>query len=179
MDLLFDTTATGFSPTNARACATASRLAYSKPPDVTGQATDTQVIVRDCDNAIVVAFRGTAEVRDFITDAEAWRQNIQDCQVHHGFYRALVSVHDELTAHLAQLPPRPIFITGHSLGGALAMLFAFRLVLPPFPIHGVYTFGQPRVGNRNFANLYDRVQPANTFRFVNEQDIVPRVPGVL
>ncbi|MDB6112030.1 MAG: lipase class 3 [Pedosphaera sp.] len=179
MDLTFDTAATGFSPANARACAAASRLAYSEPPDVTGRQTDTQAIVRDCGNAIVVAFRGTTNVRDFITDAEAWRRNIEDCQIHSGFYRALVSINDELTAHIAGLPPRPLFITGHSLGGALAILFAFRLVLPPFPIHGVYTFGQPRVGNRNFAELYDRFQPANTFRFVNEQDIVPRVPGAL
>ena len=141
-------------------------------------ATDTQAIVRDCGNAIVVAFRGTTNVRDFITDAEAWRRNIEDCQIHYGFYRALVSINDELTAHLAALPARPLFITGHSLGGALALLFAFRLVLPPFPIHGVYTFGQPRVGNRNFAALYDRFQPP-TPSASSTSRTSSRIPGVL
>ncbi len=43
----------------------------------------------------------------------------------------------------------------------------------------VYTFGQPRVGDRNFARLYNRFHGKQTFRVVNDQDIVPRVPGVL
>jgi len=73
----------------------------------------------------------------------------------------------------------PIFVTGHSKGGGEAIDFALELQRQKFPIAGVYTFGQPRVGNRAFANLYDETLYEETFRVVNQNDIVPRVPGVL
>jgi triacylglycerol lipase len=178
MDLSFDITAPGFSIPNARACAALSRLAYDEA-DITGLLTDTQVIVRDLGKVIAVAFRGTSSPRDFITDAEAWRKTVLYCQIHAGFYDALVNVNLQVTARILELPDKPLIITGHSLGGALAMLFAFRWFDPARTIHSVYTFGQPRVGNSSFVNLYDRTHRAHTFRFVNQEDIVPRVPGVL
>jgi triacylglycerol lipase len=44
------------------------------------------------------------------------------------------------------------------------------------PVSGLYTYGQPRVGDFEFASRFDQGFGANTFRFVNYQDIVPRVP---
>ncbi|GEM_PF-1465826 len=73
----------------------------------------------------------------------------------------------------------PIFVTGHSKGGGEAIDFALELQRLKFPIGGVYTFGQPRVGDRAFANLYNETLYEETFRVVNQNDIVPRVPGVL
>jgi hypothetical protein len=66
------------------------------------------------------------------------------------------------------------------LGGALAELCAARASFDPaitsIPIQGVYTFGQPRVGDDAFATLLDAKLGARIFRFVNDRDIVPRVP---
>jgi hypothetical protein len=88
-------------------------------------------------------------------------------------------------------------ITGHSLGGALAVLCAHILQAEGWTVHSVYTFGQPRVGDRAFAAAYNGLKAgqasslsfetdrpdacptlgSQTFRLVNENDIVPRLPG--
>ena len=66
--------------------------------------------------------------------------------------------------------PLPLFITGHSLGGALALL-ATKLVAPN--VNGAcYTFGAPRIGNYE----YFRFLKTPVYRIVNSSDIVPRVP---
>ena len=44
------------------------------------------------------------------------------------------------------------------------------------PVGGVYTFGQPRIGLHNFCGAYDRLLAGKTFRFINREDLVPRVP---
>ena len=44
------------------------------------------------------------------------------------------------------------------------------------PVGGVYTFGQPRIGLHNFCGAYDHLLGKKTFRFINRQDLVPRVP---
>jgi hypothetical protein len=68
-------------------------------------------------------------------------------------------------------------MTGHSLGGALAELCAAQaLFVSRIPVQGVYTFGQPRVGTKDFADAVHARLGSGIFRFVNDRDIVPRVP---
>lgn len=69
-------------------------------------------------------------------------------------------------------------ITGHSLGGALAILTAFQMSLKygPAMIAGVYTFGAPKVGMTNFATLYNTMLKTKTFRIENLHDEVPTHP---
>jgi triacylglycerol lipase len=124
-------------------------------------------------------------IEDFLLDGEAWRRSIGDgMSAHAGFYDAIISVSHELI-DWARLAPRDaqgqkrFVVTGHSLGGALAMLGAKILAGAGFEVQAVYTFGQPRVGDREFARVYDERLGERTFRFVNEEDIVPRVPGWL
>ncbi len=89
------------------------------------------------------------------------------------------SVREELLAlmrRLLQLRPRKLRVTGHSLGGALATLFAFdaatQLCLPRDV--SVSTFGSPRVGNGVFAKMFhDHVKCA--WRLANQFDGVTRV----
>ncbi|KPA80489.1 hypothetical protein ABB37_04707 [Leptomonas pyrrhocoris] len=70
-----------------------------------------------------------------------------------------------------------IYVTGHSLGGALACLCAYSLrrmlllIQYPEPDVAVYTFGQPRIGNSVFKQHYNHAVP-RTFRVVNESDVV-------
>lgn len=172
-------TAEGLSLVNAYACAMASRLAYTEIPTLTG-ARDTQVSITDCDGALVIAFRGTQEVRDFLTDAQCWREDLlEGGEVHNGFYESLQTVIGEVAERASKHGVRAVFITGHSLGGALAMLCAEWFAHHLIPVHSIYTFGQPRVGDGTFASEYNSLLLERTFRFVHEEDVVPRVPGVL
>lgn len=50
------------------------------------------------------------------------------------------------------------------------------LFVSKIPVQGVYTFGQPRVGNNDFAAAVHAKLGSGIFRFVNDRDIVPRVP---
>ena len=143
-------------------------------------------VVPDEPSYIVVAFRGTEKkVEDWLTDARAIPKVQGDTKVHTGFLEAFTvksdsegkTVIDRLQAILT-LPdtqdengdPLPLFITGHSLGGALALL-ATKLVVPN--INGAcYTFGAPRIANYAY---FERVKTP-VYRIVNSSDVVPRVP---
>ena len=78
-------------------------------------------------------------------------------------------------------PKAQVFITGHSLGGALAALYSTMLfyngeVAITRKLASVYTFGQPRVGDQTFANYGNLHLDNRYFRVVYCNDIVPRVP---
>ncbi len=74
--------------------------------------------------------------------------------------------------------PRPIWITGHSLGAALATLACARLEMEEeLEVQGLYTYGSPRVGDREFARAFEQACPGRAFRFVHNNDVVTRVPA--
>lgn len=147
-------------------------------------ADETEALVADTDKFVVVAFRGTTSRRDVRTDLQS-RFNVKRIQiegrkvtvsVHSGFYAAFAKVEDQLRAYLAATKPeKPIYLTGHSLGGALALVASAALGSDPAlgdRVAAVYTFGAPRVGPRNF----DEIVKAPHYRVVNSGDIVPLVP---
>ena len=135
---------------------------------------------------LVLAFRGTEKkVSDWLTDARCVPAVQGEARVHTGFLEAFTATRDdtgrtvkEVVEDVLARPdarddagrPLPLFITGHSLGGALALL-ATRLVAPD--VNGAcYTFGAPRVGNYE----YFRFVRTPVYRVVNSADVVPRVP---
>jgi hypothetical protein len=74
---------------------------------------------------------------------------------------------------------RTLWITGHSLGGALAVLAGGACAYDPdtlLPVNGLYTFGQPRIGLHDFCNNIEIKFGRVYYRFVNDRDLVPRVP---
>ena len=66
-------------------------------------------------------------------------------------------------------------MTGHSLGGALAVIAAAELQSRYNSVYSLYTFGQPRVGNDKFGQFMTGYIPL-TFRIVHYADEVPHVP---
>jgi hypothetical protein len=82
-----------------------------------------------------------------------------------------------LTSLLGSAPSQPtLYITGHSLGGAMATMVALYLAAQSWsntPSFAVYTFAAPTAGLQAFADLYDSTFPANSFRYYNVWDIVP------
>ncbi len=93
--------------------------------------------------------------------------------------------YDEITKKVAEIihdnPDAKVFITGHSLGGALATLYGAMLFYNAEheitdKLAAIYTFGQPRVGDKEFAKYGETHLKDHYFRVVYCNDIVPRVP---
>jgi triacylglycerol lipase len=193
--LSFDPNASGFSVANWLACAEASCLAYETPmaiEDRLKRAGFEQVTMLSSElgtggfvassqeqGVTVVSFRGTqpTSYRDIRTDLEVRMVGGDDDghgpKVHMGFSRSLASV-ASLLREATRDWSKALFVTGHSLGGALAMLYADSC--ESHPPKSVYTFGQPRCGNGQFALQYDARLGERTFRLRNKADIVPHLP---
>ena len=97
-------------------------------------------------------------------------------RVHRGFKREV----DDLWPRLEQAlvnNTRTLWFTGHSLGGAMAAICAGRCVLSHIRSNprALFTFGAPRVGNRRYVNYVE----FEAYRWVNNNDIVPRLPPAL
>ena len=139
--------------------------------------------------ANIIAFRGTQ------TQLEWWR-NLQATQkkyfdpttgkqygkVHQGYLKI---VRDEIGSKLIDTVRQldttiPCYITGHSLGGAVATLSAMEIALQVPEIREqiqLYTYAAPRIGDRTFAQEHSKLIP-NSYRIVNLSDSVPLVPPI-
>jgi len=190
----FSPYAPGYNPLNAIWCAKAAQLAYANHAIIQATArewefdqwtfvdvSDTQAFMLASNDLILLAFRGTepACLRDWMTDAEIIQ--VPGCGrglVHHGFLQALNHSWDEISAKLKQFcsSSQPLIVTGHSLGAALATLAVAKLRETGQPVSGLYTFGSPRVGDQTFADWFNQDFKSRAFRFVNNNDLVTRVP---
>lgn len=165
---------------------------------------ETQGIIFRVGQQIILAFRGTQELRDWRTNVKMKlrkfasksklatldteiigtlkpAQIFQDnASVHRGFQNAWDSVAPQVFEHVLRWrrvdPTSKLWITGHSLGGALATVAAAALQDQGVVVDGLYTFGQPRVGDWSFQRQFNKVLGDRTFRYVNNNDIVPEVP---
>ena len=152
----------------------------------------TQCYAASNDDFLILVFRGTeiwarqgetnflkimeAIFSDVITDSnivlDDWGHG---GRVHRGFKKALDEVWEGESGLFTYLKSkakagRSLWFTGHSLGAALATL-AWKRYSRHGNVHGLYTFGSPRVGDRDFGKGLQL-----TYRFVNNKDIVTKVP---
>jgi len=174
----------------ARECAAHAKATYGHAEDpatiaIHDDPTDTRVHITDLGSYVIVAVKGTDSLREWLLDAEAWMRPLylhQDefGRVHSGFYEAYQAVADRVDAALVKIG-KPVIFTGHSLGGAIAVLLAhlYTRVNDATTLKGVYTFGQPRVGDGQFSSNCKANFGSRHFRFVDELDIVTRLPGLL
>jgi len=134
----------------------------------------TQGYIISNDNLCLITFRGTE------TGDGDWWDNLNLFTVdrpygyvHLGFYDAYQRIQDSLVQGLGMLAPagKPVWITGHSLGGAITTIAAAELK-DEFSIGGAYTFGQPRVGFQKLERFISQNYKGRYHRFVNRQDPV-------
>ena len=150
--------------------------------------TDTQSFVFRKKNLIVLVFRGSQQLKDWQTNFNLqlipFKLQVSQAtaspagKVHRGFFEAWASVELDVVEQLQQwrTPDTKLFVTGHSLGGALAALAAVSLQAQGLHVDGLYTFGQPRVGDWEFVNKLNSGLRYRSFRFVNNNDAVPLIP---
>ncbi|KAM7183476.1 Alpha/Beta hydrolase fold [Rhypophila sp. PSN 637] len=134
---------------------------------------------------IVVSFRGSISVRNWITDASFTQIPCTlgiGCLVHAGFASAWSEVSAVVLAGVASAraanPPYTVVSTGHSLGGAIATLAAAYLREAGHPTD-LYTYGSPRVGNSVFAKHVTETQGLGAeYRVTHTDDPVPKLPPI-
>ncbi len=136
----------------------------------------TQAILVTTDNFIALAFRGTetTSIRDIKTDLDARGTNcVSGGRVHAGFNEAFNKVLAPIQQKLdePQYADKPLLITGHSLGGALATIAAKRLTHKG-KVAACYTFGSPRVGDEVWVSGLK----TPVYRVVNAADCVTMLP---
>lgn len=179
-----------YDPDDGAAALKALGFEVSRPVRVVD---DILGVVASNADAILCVFRGTISQRDgkldvnnWATDADASQVSFEDCfdvpgigSIHEGFASGLLPIWNGLTNEVNAQRDRGqgLWFAGHSLGGALALLAAsaYTFALRE-PVDGVYTYGQPRVGDIAFCTLADAHLGDVHFRSVNSQDIVTRVP---
>ena len=141
--------------------------------------TDTQAFLVTNGEYAVLAFRGTEVTKkmDIKTDAKAFKASVYEGRIHRGFAEAYksIEIHVLKAVKSKKIEDLPLYITGHSLGAAIATVATQYLERDEDlrnQIAACYTFGSPRVGNREF----DRDLKSSVYRVVNTTDIVTVVP---
>jgi hypothetical protein len=145
--------------------------------------TDTQAFLAKNDEYAVLAFRGTevSKKMDITTDAKAIKAKVTEGNIHSGFVGAYTSIMEQIKNEIKKMPGFPIYITGHSLGAALATVATRYLENDQIEeakaplrdqIAACYTFGSPRVGDE----LFREKLKSPIYRIVNTRDIVTVVP---
>jgi hypothetical protein len=140
------------------------------------------------DGKIVISFKGidgfASLAKEFNpTTVDMQLNNGQTAQVHSEFYSACQSIISNVVSSLEtvknEYPDASVYLTGHSLGGAVALLASIELEsrgIVGWDKLNVYTFGQPRVGDQVFADFLNSRSGATFLRITNKFDMIPSLP---
>ncbi|MEM9376404.1 MAG: S8 family serine peptidase [Pseudomonadota bacterium] len=141
---------------------------------------ETQGFVAQDDDLAVISFRGSKGVVDWIRNMNVLRAERPYGEVHSGFLTAFQNVRSEISnaCERAFSQEKKVWLTGHSLGGAVALIAAAELAADP-RISGVQTFGQPRAGDTEFKSFINERLGERYFRFVNDDDLVTKIPPLM
>ena len=139
----------------------------------------TQAFITHHDEVILIAIRGTLELSDWWRDADAAQVPFKEGKgkVHNGFYDAYQALKEFVKDYLDRFHiGQKIIISGHSLGGAIALLLAEALRNSTDNDYDIllYTYGSPRVGDATFVAA---AKPLTHHRMVNNNDMIPGVPA--
>jgi len=177
---------------------------FWRAPEVTfyeSVKTDAQCCTLEYPEGLLLAFRGTESLKDWKMNLKFPGHSTPDGEVHSGFWDALQSLwtqfpktYSELERHQLKDKPvkpclktalqsqlenqTPIYICGHSLGGAMALLAGFQMQRWKLPgnVKGVYTWGQPRAAKESWIEKLIAEASFPVFLHFNVEDVVPRLP---
>jgi hypothetical protein len=148
-----------------------------------------------CGRIGVLVFRGTVpdDFINWLTDANTSLQRFHFGHVHAGFFRNVEPLWKDIAEAVDEALEtagegddgqpggtlQNLYVTGHSLGAAMAVIAAARIFVDDYAswqpvVRGVYTYGQPMVGDADFCEHYER--RLELYRHVYRRDVVPHLP---
>lgn len=129
-----------------------------------------QAYIIENNSEMIISFRGTeiTEKSDIIADLKIIKEKDIVGYVHKGFKNEVDKLWNSLST-IININNKPLFLTGHSLGAAMATIFASRIKTS---VTALVTFGSPRVGDSNFVNNLDVIH----YRVKNSNDIITKLP---
>lgn len=138
-----------------------------------------QGYVIDAADDSIIALRGTeAHEYDILQDLRFLKNRSEQGSMHGGFASGYNPMHDQVVKLLERYGTKRVWITGHSLGGGLAIVCAIRLLNDDqYPIAGVMTFGQPKVARNDMIEKIGPKLDGKYVFFVNDMDPVTRLIG--
>lgn len=146
------------------------------------------VIFVDHDKKTInIVFKGSDDLNDILQDLKTIKRcafKDDDSSIHAGFIDILTTeaVHEDVLrttiSILKDLPEYELFITGHSLGGALATVFGYYISKKIEKTINIITFGSPRVGDFKFYENFNKIQNISLLRVVNDNDIIVSLPKI-
>lgn len=158
---------------------------------------DTQAVVCSNDTTVWVAFRPSENSKSDATigflkaffDWVLTNFNIAKIRIpgensavkaHRGFWNAAAVAYPTLKRMVNdhRKGGKKLWITGFSLGGALAAITGYRLVKDGIPVDGVVSFGAPRTGNSKFCKRLNQTLPLY-HRWIYDRDLVTMIPPFL
>lgn len=159
---------------------------------------NTQAYVATNDDHLVVTFRGTEAptsldgIKDWLLTNSINLLIVPEgrlgtdlaaagvaARFHQGFVNALADIWEpvyEAVSAAMREQERPLWLTGHSLGGALALLAGWMFLQRTVNVHLICTFGAPMIGNEEAAKAFNRELDGKIYRYVNRLDPVPLLP---
>jgi triacylglycerol lipase len=193
-DFPFELGSSGLSWPVIQGCACTSYLAYRPATEIDthfrrwGMSVqivdvshyDVQALLIGGDGFALVTFRGTQPTvpRDWLDDlAIAHVPGPFGGRVHDGFSSCVHSAWEAVSkfGRQAVADGHELWLSGHSLGAAMATLAAARFIEDGVTVTGVANFGAPRAGDAQFADTLDKHLGDKIWRVVNNADIVTRV----
>jgi len=160
------------------------------------------LVQSSCGRVVILAYRGTepANIGNWLADADVGSSSMilggEMLGVHAGFYRNVRATQwaiiNELNLALQgksmsnpertlEYPMQVLYVTGHSLGGAMAVLFSLLVAgnaeqrAIAEKLRAVYTFGQPLAAGEPLPEVA-RAAARKVFRHVSDRDPVPALP---
>ncbi len=142
---------------------------------------DTQAWIVEDNSAVIVVVRGSHEPFDWFVDAGVVSTPMPLYgRVHLGFSLAANAVFEDVRNAIDESTQdngnRRLFLTGHSLGGAVALLLTAMLEAEGYEIAGVTTFGSPAAGDSVWRDSYNGRFGSVTQRWLNAEDLIPCLP---
>lgn len=138
---------------------------------------DTELCYLRVKDTVIFVFKGSCSMTDWSYNFRIWKTDFAygDFKIHEGMNARIKVTFDYVQSKIR--PGDKVYLTGHSLGGALSVLTAYALRHKlGTDIAGVHVFGSPRVGGTAWKTAYNQILYDKTFSYQNKGDIVPCLP---